>query len=128
VRVHSRADLPGRETTPPASLAVSSVTGEGITPLLARIAEIARSLLPAEDAITLNRRQAAEIASAHASLGSCAAASDLVVQAEELRSARAAFDRLTGRAGVEDLLDAVFGRFLSWKVRCFTWNSRLRRF
>ena len=26
-------------------------------------------------------------------------------------SARVAFDRITGRAGVEDLLDALFGRF-----------------
>ena len=36
---------------------------------------------------------------------------DPVLVAEELRIARAAFDRLTGRAGVEDLLDALFGRF-----------------
>jgi tRNA modification GTPase len=33
------------------------------------------------------------------------------LQAEYLRQARGAFDRLTGRAGVEDLLDSVFGRF-----------------
>ena len=31
--------------------------------------------------------------------------------AEDLRAARLAFDRLTGRAGVEDVLDALFGRF-----------------
>jgi len=35
----------------------------------------------------------------------------VVIVAESLRQARAAFDRLTGRAGVEDLLDALFGRF-----------------
>jgi len=35
----------------------------------------------------------------------------LVLVAEELRRARIAFDRLTGRAGVEDVLDALFGRF-----------------
>jgi len=36
---------------------------------------------------------------------------DLVLIAEGLRSARAAFDRLTGRAGVEEVLDALFSRF-----------------
>ena len=40
-----------------------------------------------------------------------AASTDLVLVAEQLRLARAAFDRLTGRAGVEAVLDALFGRF-----------------
>jgi tRNA modification GTPase len=31
--------------------------------------------------------------------------------AEELRRARSAFDRLTGRAATEDMLDSLFGRF-----------------
>jgi tRNA modification GTPase len=31
--------------------------------------------------------------------------------AEGLRVARLGFDRLTGRAGVEDVLDALFSRF-----------------
>jgi tRNA modification GTPase len=39
------------------------------------------------------------------------AGGDLVRTAEALRLARAAFDRLSGRAGVEDMLDALFGRF-----------------
>jgi tRNA modification GTPase len=34
-----------------------------------------------------------------------------VLAAEGLRLARAALDALTGRAGVEDMLDALFGRF-----------------
>ena len=36
---------------------------------------------------------------------------DPVLIAEELRVARQAVDRISGRAGVEDLLDALFGRF-----------------
>ena len=36
---------------------------------------------------------------------------DVVIAAEALRQARASFDRLTGRAGMEDVLDALFGRF-----------------
>jgi tRNA modification GTPase len=40
-----------------------------------------------------------------------AATDDPVLIAEDLRLARNAFDRLTGRAGVEDVLDALFSRF-----------------
>jgi tRNA modification GTPase len=40
-----------------------------------------------------------------------AAAGELAIAAEELRHARVAFDRLTGAAGVEDVLDALFSRF-----------------
>ena len=40
-----------------------------------------------------------------------AEASDGLITAEHLRYARAALDRLTGRAGVEDMLDALFGAF-----------------
>ena len=44
-------------------------------------------------------------------LAVAACVTELVIVAEGLGSARAAFDRLTGRAGVEDVLDALFGRF-----------------
>lgn len=109
IRVHSRADQAGRETPPPDTLAVSSLSGEGLGRLLERVIEMARSVLPSEDAIALNRRQAEGIADARREL--LAVAGDPVLAAEHLRSARAAFDRLTGRAGVEDVLDALFGRF-----------------
>ena len=111
VRVHPRADLPERTIAPPGTLAVSSLTGEGLKRLLERSAELARSLMPAEDAIALNRRQAAHIAEARDELEVAAEANDLVLVAEHLRAARAAFDQLTGRAGMEDVLDALFGRF-----------------
>jgi tRNA modification GTPase len=68
-------------------------------------------LLPTEGAIALNRRQARHIGDAADALGGAAEARDLVILAEQLRLARAAFDRLTGRAGVEDVLDALFSRF-----------------
>jgi tRNA modification GTPase len=75
------------------------------------IEKLAREVLPAEDAITLNRRQALHIAEAASALRDAASAQDVVIVAENLRLARSAFDRLTGRAGVEDVLDALFGRF-----------------
>ena len=40
-----------------------------------------------------------------------AEASDGLITAEHLRHARAALDRLTGRAGVVDMLGALFGAF-----------------
>ena len=93
------------------SVAVSSVTGAGLSELLEAVSVLARSLLPPEDAVSLNRRQAAHIAEARDALAETRAVRDIVLIAEALRSARVAFDRLTGRASVDDVLDALFGRF-----------------
>jgi tRNA modification GTPase len=111
ILVHAKADLPDRDTAAGGSIAVSSTSGEGIAALLEEIERLARTVLPAEGALALNRRQARHIGAAAAALSGAAAASDLVLIAEDLRLARGAFDRLTGRAGVEEVLDALFGRF-----------------
>ena len=109
IRVHAKADVRG--PAPRGSVAVSALTGEGLKTLLERVADQAKLLLPAEDAVALNRRQARHIGEAADALGLAAAGGDLVLIAEELRQARSAFDRMTGRAGVEDVLDALFSRF-----------------
>jgi tRNA modification GTPase len=111
IRVHPKSDLAGRGTAPGGALPVSSLTGEGIEELLCTIEAYARDLLPAEDAISLNRRQAIHIREAAEALALAQSSPDLVLLAESLRLARLAFDRLTGRAGVEDVLDALFSRF-----------------
>jgi tRNA modification GTPase len=111
IGVHAKADLPERDDAPVDSLPVSSLTGVGLTNLLERIEAAARTILPVEDAIALNRRQAVHIGEAAVALESTVEAGDLVLIADNLRFARAAFDRLTGRAGVEDVLDALFSRF-----------------
>lgn len=111
VLVQSKCDLPGRSAAPPGSLPVSALTGAGIAALLERLAGLSATLLPGEDALALNRRQAAHLEEAREALGAAAGAGDLVTLAEELRLARSAFDRLTGRAGVEEVLDALFARF-----------------
>jgi len=107
LRVHSKADLGG--SVAEGCIAISSVTGSGLAELLDRIAEVARTLLPDEGLLALNRRQAQHVAEAAEALAGDR--SDIVLIAEGLRQARTAFDRLTGRAGVEDVLDALFGRF-----------------
>ena len=109
IQVRPKCDLAGEDVA--GALRLSSVTGEGLPQLLSQIGGLARGLLPAEDAIALNRRQAKHVAGAAEALAEAACATELVIVAEGLRSARAAFDRLTGRAGVEDVLDALFGRF-----------------
>jgi tRNA modification GTPase len=111
VLVHAKCDLPGRSEAPAGSLAVSSATGEGLARMLECAAERAASLIPGEDALALNRRQATHLEEAHGALARAAATADVLVVAEELRLARGTFDRLTGRAGVEDVLDALFSRF-----------------
>jgi len=109
IGVHPKADLGGEPAA--GSIPVSSVTGEGIPALLERIEAEARTVLPGEDSISLNRRQARHISEAAEALGCASRANELVLVAEHLRLARTAFDRLTGRAGVEDVLDALFSRF-----------------
>jgi tRNA modification GTPase len=111
IRVHAKADLPERGEAPAGVLSVSARTGEGLSELLTCIAASAKLLLPGEDALALNRRQALHIGEAMVALDEAANAEDIVIVAESLRLARSAFDRLTGRAGVEDVLDALFSRF-----------------
>jgi len=105
--IHAQADRRGE--APDGSLAVSTVTGLGLGELTRRIVELARQVLPGEGELALNRRQAVELEEARASLAETAF--DLVRTADALRLARASFDRISGRAGVEDMLDELFGRF-----------------
>lgn len=107
--LHPKADIAA--PAPTGSLAVSAVTGQGLKQLLDRVAGLGRSLLPPEDAVALNRRQAEAIGEARRALLDAADIADPAIQAEALRLARMAFDRCTGRAGIESLLDALFSRF-----------------
>lgn len=90
---------------------VSARTGDGLTDLLTMVAERARTMLPGEDAIALNRRQAELIDEASQSIRTAAEQSDVALAADNLRQARTSFHRITGQAGVENVLDQLFGRF-----------------
>jgi tRNA modification GTPase len=111
LRIHARCDLPERRSAPTGSIAVSAKNGTGVSDVVAAIVEATVGLLPAGNQLALNRRQAECLAEARDSLVEAKATEDPVLVAESLRSTRAAFDRLTGRAGVEDFLDALFARF-----------------
>ncbi len=92
-------------------LRVSSVTGEGLAVLKAEIASRARALLPRPGVLALNARHRAILAVMREELLAAIQAGDGLIIAEHLRHARVSLDRLTGRAGVEDMLDALFGTF-----------------
>lgn len=92
-------------------LPVSAVTGQGLAELTRLLIERARELLPQGDELALDRRQHDLLAEAQAALQRAMALRDPVLIAEELRIARHSIDQISGRAGVEDLLDALFGRF-----------------
>jgi tRNA modification GTPase len=111
IQVRAKSDLLEGYDGPGGSIDLSSKTGEGVAELMATIEEAARSMLPSEGSLAINRRQATHLQESAAALRRAAAAADIVLIAEELRHARGAFDRLTGRAGVEDVLDTLFGRF-----------------
>jgi tRNA modification GTPase len=108
IRIHAKADL--APATGEADLATSVVTGGGLDVLVDLLLARARELLPVPGEIALNARHRAAIAAAAGALGD-AGAEDLLIAAEALRSARTALDRVTGKAGVEEMLDALFGRF-----------------
>lgn len=109
--LHARADVPGREPVRGQDLSVSAVEGTGMPELWERMAALARTLLPPPDLVALNARQRELCARAAAALARAARQSDPILYAEELRAARVALDAITGRAGTEDVLDALFGRF-----------------
>ena len=109
--VRPKADLiPGGEGDE-GGLAISSVTGEGISCLVDHLVERVRKLLPAEGDIALNARHREALAAVLGRLGKAREAEDPLIVAEYLRQARISLDLVTGRAGVDEMLDALFGRF-----------------
>lgn len=109
ILVRAKADLV--KVPMDADVATSIVTGEGLDALRALLEARLRQLLPPADAVALNARHRALIDEARREIGAGAEQGDLLLVAEHLRQARVALDRITGRAGVEDMLDALFGRF-----------------
>ncbi len=92
-------------------LPISSVTGEGMDILRTTLLERARALLPRPGALALNARHREILAEVETWISEAIQSEDLLVRAESLRLARAQLDKLTGRSGVESMLDALFGAF-----------------
>ncbi|MDB5691428.1 MAG: mnmE, partial [Alphaproteobacteria bacterium] len=107
--VQSKIDISGPDQA--AEIAVSSETGEGMDRLVNLLIARAQALLPREGEVTLNSRHRQVVGAAHAYLAESGRTGDLLLKAEALRQAQVELDRVTGRAGVEDMLDVLFGRF-----------------
>lgn len=109
IRVQSRCDVQAPDSK--ADFLVSGKTGEGVELLVEEMRRRAAKKLPATGEAALNARHRQALEEALASLRDAGVSDDLLIVAEDLRQARAALDRITGRAGVEDMLDTLFGRF-----------------
>ncbi|MDR6833299.1 tRNA modification GTPase [Sphingopyxis sp. BE259] len=109
-----RGDAAAEADAARCDLVLSAATGEGMEALHRMIVKMARTLLPREGEAALRQRQRAAMGEARDWLrieAGSREADDLILLAERLRLASGALDRITGRAGVEDMLDTLFGRF-----------------
>ncbi len=111
VAIHARADQPGRADVPAGRIAASGVSDGGAQPIWNELDVRAQRLLPRSGMFALNQRQRDLCGAAQECLRSAAEIGDPLLIAEELRHARLAFDRLTGRADTEAVFDALFARF-----------------
>lgn len=109
ILVRAKADL--GKAGDEADVATSVLTGEGLGALRSLLESRVRALLPPADAIALNARHRERIAEAAEELEAARTAAEILFVAEHLRQARIALDRVTGHAGVEEMLDSLFGRF-----------------
>ena len=107
--VHAKADLAPAPAG--ADFAVSAVTGEGLEGLIRTLIHRSGAMLHRTSETVLNGRHVEILEQVVRLLKEAQVPGDLILVAESLRQARAALDRITGRAGVEDMLDALFGRF-----------------
>ncbi|PSJ42240.1 tRNA uridine-5-carboxymethylaminomethyl(34) synthesis GTPase MnmE [Allosphingosinicella deserti] len=109
--VQSKIDLGLGEPSPRAAIGVSAETGEGMSALIDLLISRARCLLPGNGEVALNERHRSELVRVRAQLQEVIGTADHLIAAESLRQARVALDAITGRSGVENMLDALFGRF-----------------
>ncbi len=102
----------GTASPPPPPLRVSAKTGEGLPALRAALAAWAAAQASrAESALITQHRHRLALAGSAVRLAEAGHLSDPVLRAEQLRLAARALGQITGRVGVEDMLDALFGRF-----------------
>lgn len=111
VRIAARSDEAEFQGADQADLTLSARTGQGMQQLTELLVARAATLLPREDQVALSRRQRDGIEHLSAMLELAKTETDPLLIAEALRMARNAIDQVTGRAGTEDMLDALFGRF-----------------
>jgi tRNA modification GTPase len=97
---------------PACDVAVSALTGAGIGDLIGCLeAHVRRLAGPSASPVLTRARHRTALADAAHHLGEGLAARWPELRGEELRLAVQSLGRITGRVGVEDILDSVFGQF-----------------
>jgi tRNA modification GTPase len=86
------------------------VTGEGLPQLVETIRQKAAESLGTGNALVTRQRQKEAVLEALRALD-CLPAPSEEITADLLRSASEAIGRLTGRVGIEDVLDRLFAEF-----------------
>jgi tRNA modification GTPase len=109
IRVRTKADLGGDAGD---TIAVSSVTGDGLDRLLSLIEERAEAALGGGDALVTRERHRDGLTRCRDHLGRVVSGPALPeLLAEDLRLAVRALGEVAGRVGVEDMLDRLFSGF-----------------
>lgn len=112
VEIEARIDDTSAVSKVEPALRLSARTGEGMDTLRHWLVAHARVSLPRPGEAAWNARQRSALAEAADALREEGVDNgDELLIAENLRRARQAFDRLTGRAATEDVLDTLFARF-----------------
>ncbi len=109
IEIAAKSDL-GREKSSQA-MSVSARSGQGLSTLVSELIARAQTLVPGPDQFALNERQRGALRQAATALEAASSLLDPLMQAEELRQARLAFDSLMGRTHTEDMLDRIFAGF-----------------
>jgi len=109
--IAAQCDRPNAEIKQGARFRLSALSGEGLPELREALVNHARAAMPAPGDVALNARQHQLVTEVAVAVREASMQTYALLAAESLRVARVALDRLVGRSGTEDMLDALFGRF-----------------
>lgn len=109
--VHARADAPDRPPLPDGALATAIDDPASINALWTHLQQRAAEIIPASSGALLHREQRERVIRAHGSLTQATVETDLLLMAEQLRTARVDLASLLGVDATEAMLDALFARF-----------------
>lgn len=108
IAVSAKADMCAPR---PDTLAVSVRNQTGLDALQNRLCEMARRMLPGSDEVAFDRRYRHALFLVRDDVAAAGLASEPLLVAEHLRLAIREIDHVLGGEGIEDMLDALFGRF-----------------
>ncbi len=112
ILVANKADLAPDAPLPDGALSVSATAGVGLDALRQRLCAEAEARMSAEGSPAITRaRHRSALTECVADLARADTAPTAELRAEDVRLAARALGRITGRVGVEDLLDVIFHEF-----------------